>query len=236
MLTRANAAAEVMEHLVTHEAHGYSQPNRLGDGTTETLTLSDGEQVTFHGGDYDCSEAVRACYAAVGVLPKDSYMWTGNEVELLTLYGFGRVSLSDRKRGDVLLRSGHTEILLDRNTQAGFRRSETGGIDGKQGDQDGYESASSAYDGKWESCWRYFGAELEDDTTEESEDTMTCIIRIQGESGHYYFDGIKAHPIHSPEELKTMDKAYALATGKKELPRAVWPKAEVQNLLNVTRR
>lgn len=162
MLTRADAAAEVMEHLIEHEAHGYSQPNRLGDGTTETLTLSDGETVTIHGGDYDCSEAVRACYAAVGVLPQNSYMWTGNEVDLLTKHGFERVSLSGRKRGDVLLRSGHTEILLSRDTQAGFRRSETLNITGKKGDQDGYESTSSVYDGKWDSCWRYMGPEREE--------------------------------------------------------------------------
>lgn len=31
--------AQVMEHLIDHSAHGYSQPNRDGDGTIETITI-----------------------------------------------------------------------------------------------------------------------------------------------------------------------------------------------------
>ena len=69
-LTYNARAAEIMLHLVTHAAHGYSQPARAGDGTIETLTLSDGTVTTVHGGDYDCSEAVRMCYVAAGVLPR----------------------------------------------------------------------------------------------------------------------------------------------------------------------
>ena len=33
------AAAQVMEHVINHSAHGYSQPNRAGDGTIEEITL-----------------------------------------------------------------------------------------------------------------------------------------------------------------------------------------------------
>lgn len=160
MLTRGEAAAEVAYHIISHSAHGYSQPHRAGDGSIETLTLSDGEKVRIHGGDYDCSEMVRMCYAAVGVLPWDynaSYMWTGNEEEMLTSHGFEVVSVSSsRKTGDVLFRNGHTEIYLGNNLQGGARIAETGGIDGKVGDQTGGEVTFSTYKASnWSKVFRY---------------------------------------------------------------------------------
>ena len=40
------AAALVCEHIIEHSAHGYSQPNRKGDGTIEAITISwDGKAV-----------------------------------------------------------------------------------------------------------------------------------------------------------------------------------------------
>ena len=65
--------------------------------------------VYIHGGDYDCSELVRMCYRAVGVLPHGSYMWTGNEHDLLMAHGFAVRSLNSPQMGDVLWREGHTE-------------------------------------------------------------------------------------------------------------------------------
>ena len=49
-ITQREAFAQVMEHLCTHNGgagHGYSQYNRMGDGTTETIGLSDGTTVTI---------------------------------------------------------------------------------------------------------------------------------------------------------------------------------------------
>jgi len=116
-------------------------------------------KVTIHGGDYDCSEMVRMCYAAVGVLPRSSYMWTGNELELLGQYGFKQRSLSSPATGDVLWRAGHTEIYLGNGMQGGARGSETGGITGRQGDQTGSEVTRSAYRAKdWTVLLRYEGA------------------------------------------------------------------------------
>lgn len=163
MLTYNQRAAEIMYHLVTHSAHGYSQPNRAGDGTIETLTLSDGTVTTVHGGDYDCSEAVRMCYVAAGVLPRGCYMWTGNEASLLTSNGFKKITPSNLQAGDVLLKSGHTEMVLSINGklyQAGFRRSEHHSVTGTKGDQDGYESAYSALStSSWTSAYRYVGSQ-----------------------------------------------------------------------------
>lgn len=162
-LTYNARAAEIMMHLVTHSAHGYSQPHRAGDGTIETLTLSDGTVTTVHGGDYDCSEAVRMCYVAAGVLPRGCYMWTGNEAALLKAHGFASVGLGDLRVGDVLLRSGHTEMVVNvggKLMQAGFRISERGTIDGRKGDQTGYESAYSALaPSKWSWAYRYVGGQ-----------------------------------------------------------------------------
>ena len=69
-ITQREAFAQVMEHLVSHDGgggHGYSQANRMGDGTTETICLSDGTTVTIAGGDRDCSSAVVTALRAVGV-------------------------------------------------------------------------------------------------------------------------------------------------------------------------
>ena len=114
--------------------------------------------VYIHGGDYDCSELVRMCYRAVDVLPYGSYCWTGNEVSLLKSHGFKERSLSSPQMGDVLWRSGHTEIYLGDGMEGGARVSETGGINGRKGDQTGKEITRSAYDrGHWSKLLRYEG-------------------------------------------------------------------------------
>ena len=123
-------------------------------------------KVRVHGGDYDCSESVRMCYAAAGVLPWgywDSYMWTGNERSMLTSHGFAEINVSSTakmRRGDVLLKSGHTEMYLGDGLQAGARGNEWGGISGgEQGDQSGGEIAKSAYrQGQWSTAFRYVGS------------------------------------------------------------------------------
>ncbi len=165
LLSRAQMAAEVMFHLVTHEAHGYSQLAREGDGTWEDITLSDGTVVTIRGGDKDCSEAVRLCYEAAGVLGGywESYLYTAIEDEVLTNAGFVTVPLDDAQVGDVLWKLGHTELVIEVDgelQQAGFRRSETGGKHGEVGDQDGLESTYSSYNPwEWTTCYRYAGPE-----------------------------------------------------------------------------
>lgn len=163
MLTYNERAAEVMLHLVNHNAHGYSQPHRAGNGTSEKVRLSDNTVVYVHGGDYDCSEAVRMCYAAVGVLSRNSYMWTGNEHAMLTTNGFVQVALSNLRVGDVLWRSGHTEMVVmvnGRLQQAGFRISEHGTINGTTGDQTGNEATYSALNpARWTRAYRYVGAQ-----------------------------------------------------------------------------
>ena len=99
------------------------------------------------------------CYRAVDVLPYGSYCWTGNEIELLTSHGFVQRSLYSPQVGDVLWRAGHTEIYLGDGMQGGARHGDyAGGLDGRQGDQDGTEVTRSAYRASdWSRLLRYEG-------------------------------------------------------------------------------
>lgn len=161
-LSYPKAASEIMMHLVNHNAHGYSQPNRDGDGTVETIHLSDGTKAKVHGGDYDCSKAVIECYQTLGV-DCGGATYTGNMLEGMVLVSknFSYVQLRDATDGDILLRSGHTEMLVVRDGkryQAGFRGSEYGTITGVKGDQTGREATYSEYNpSRWTWCLRYKG-------------------------------------------------------------------------------
>lgn len=153
-LSYAMAAAEIMDHFVDHDAHGYSQPNRDGVGY-ESLELSDRTVVEFNGGDRDCSRLIQTCYVVIGVLPRGIHMWTGNERETLLANGFVKVSLDDLQRGDILWRDGHTEMYMGDGIEAGARRSEYHSVDGKTGDQDGGEIDRSRFvKSHWTSAYR----------------------------------------------------------------------------------
>lgn len=163
MLTAPEAAAEVMRHLCAHDAHGYSQPARLGDGTEEVITLSDGYRAHLPGGDKDCSEAVRVCYAAVSILPYKGFMWTGNEAEVLAWNGFKEYPYlgTTLQVGDVLWKKGHTEIYMGQGMQGGFRGDENGGLGqgAEQGDQTGHEASIAPLREYWTRVYRYEGGE-----------------------------------------------------------------------------
>lgn len=151
MSTTAERAAQVMEHLCSHSAHGYSQPNRAGVGTGggrgETITLSDGSKVQISIGDRDCSSAAIECYAALGV-DCGGATYTGNMRRCMT--GTGNfvwiTDLSQRKRGDILLNEAHhTAVYLGGGRLGQFSISERGTTHGARGDQTGYESNIKAY-------------------------------------------------------------------------------------------
>ena len=154
--------AQVAKHYAEHNAHGYSQYNREGDGTEETITLSDGTKVVLHGGDIDCSEMVRICVncALSGNYAKPiTFLWTGNEDEELRAHGFRRIAFakSKVKRGDILLRSGHTGVAMGDGKQAEASHDENYGLGGKKGDQTGTEVAVNALSSNWTYIYRYEG-------------------------------------------------------------------------------
>lgn len=119
--------------------------------------------VTIKGRDRDCSSAVLTCLVAVGLVPAGTYMWTGNERSILKECGYVQVNLNHLQRGDILWKTGHTEMYLGDGMQGGARIDEAGGKHGyTKGDQTGNEIGRSAFDQsywKWESAWRYFGSE-----------------------------------------------------------------------------
>lgn len=164
MATTAERAAQVMEHLCSHSAHGYSQPNRAGVGTGggrgETITLSDGSKVQISIGDRDCSSAAIECYAALGV-DCGGATYTGNMRRCMT--GTGNFTwiadLSQRQRGDILLNETHHAAVFLGNGKLGqFSISETGGVTGRRGDQTGYESnIKGYYNYPWNGILRYTG-------------------------------------------------------------------------------
>jgi hypothetical protein len=191
-LTYALGAAEVMDHFVDHdEAHGYSQYNRDGTAEVETITLSDNTDVSFQSGDRDCSRLVQTCYVVMGALPRGMHMWTGNEREILLENGFIEVPLDSVQRGDVLWRAGHTELYMGAGIEAGARRSETGGIDGQTGDQDGGEITRSTYiKSHWTSAYRCTktrpGA---DEPREGASETMRPVfVKFDGDSTEHIFN------------------------------------------------
>lgn len=145
MLTIPERIAQVAEHIASHDSHGYSQNNRAGDGTTESVTLSDGSKVVIHGGDYDCSEMVRVCVNCAlsnNYRAPIAYLWTGNEHAELTAQGFVRMAYDPTavRRGDILWVKGHTGVALGNGKQADAHGDESGGITGpRRGDQTGHE-------------------------------------------------------------------------------------------------
>lgn len=156
-ITQREAFAQVMEHLVTHDGgsgHGYSQFNRMGDGTTETIRLSDGTTVTIAGGDRDCSSAVITALRAVGI---DTFgaTYTGNMREQLLktgLFGWRKMGVKSAQRGDIYLNEKcHTAVCISPygskrgDLLAQFSISEKGTIMGAKGDQTARESNIKAY-------------------------------------------------------------------------------------------
>lgn len=157
--------AQVMEHLCRHDGnngHGYSKLKRWGDGTTETITLSDGSKVIIANGDRDCSSGIISALAAIGI-DVHGASYTGNMKSCLLKTGlFAWYPMSQNhpaKRGDIYLNeTHHTAMCTSDNPDqlCQFSISEIGKVYGKQGDQNGRESNfRSYYNYPWNGrlCW-----------------------------------------------------------------------------------
>lgn len=138
--------AQIAEAIAADDSMGYSQPNRNGDGTLKTLTLRPASGVTYrvkvHGGDYDCSSMVTQACVALGILKSGTWMYTGNQDEILRANGFRRMAYSagSVRRGDILWVKGHTGFAVGSGRQADAHGDERGGITGpRKGDQTGSE-------------------------------------------------------------------------------------------------
>lgn len=189
-ITQREAFAQVMEHLVSHDGgggHGYSQANRMGDGTTETICLSDGTTVTIAGGDRDCSSAVVTALRAVGVNTFGA-SYTGNMREQLLktgLFGWRKMGVKSAQRGDIYLNEKcHTAVCVSPygsargDLLAQFSISEKGTVTGTKGDQTGRESNIKAYySNPWDGTlyWLGDGKTLNGSNTEVADNTVPSL-------------------------------------------------------------
>lgn len=155
----SSGAAEIIaataEAIADDDSHGYSQPARLGNGSTQTISVG-GKSVTVHGGDYDCSSLASQCAIAAGLITEDQIFWTGSEDEVLTGAGFTRMDFSTGavQRGDILWHAGHTGIATGNGMQADAHGDEKGGYGegAAEGDQTQYEISRTEL---WGDYWTY---------------------------------------------------------------------------------
>ena len=150
-MLRKEVAVELMRHLVTHDWHGYSQISRKGDGEGVCEVIVGGRAYHVEQGDRDCSWAVIDAYLSAGI-DCGGASYTGNMRSCMTASGnFRWHPMSSgyiAKPGDLYLKEGrHTAMCLTATPDMlmEFSISETGGIDGAEGDQTGRESLIRPY-------------------------------------------------------------------------------------------
>lgn len=168
-ISRANVAAQIMEHLCNCPEHGYSQPGRHGT-SGHCSVKTDAGTIKVTKGDRDCSSAVCEAWelalagtAYDGLITR--YNWTGGMRE--TFVGSGLFSWKpmsfNASRGDIYLdEENHTAMCVQNDGSADllgeFSISETGGIDGAPGDQTGRGSwIHDYYSGHWDGILHYNG-------------------------------------------------------------------------------
>lgn len=150
-------AVQLMEHLCNHDWHGYSQVSRYGDGEGTCPVTIGGKTYYLEQGDRDCSSAIITAFEAAGI-DCGGATYTGNMRSCMVGTGnFRWHFMSDgyiAQRGDVYLNeSNHTAMCISAvpDMLAEFSISETGGIDGAEGDQTGRESyIHDYYDYPWD--------------------------------------------------------------------------------------
>lgn len=122
------------------DSHGYSQVDRWGL-------------------DYDCAslmyESAHHAGYDIGRGP-DSVRYTGTMIDHFSAAGFSILpyNQSALKRGDILLKDGHTEMYIGEGMTVGAHVAETGGIHGQTGDQTGNEISVAPNPGGWHTIIR----------------------------------------------------------------------------------
>jgi hypothetical protein len=143
---------------------GYSQGRRwsfVADRNARPLLLQRNRAA-------DCSSAAGAAAVLAGY-PVDlsGTFYTGNQRQRLVAAGaqdllFSRASA---QVGDILWRDGHTEVVTAPGVQTGARIDENGNITGgRDGDQTGWEFASSPLSNNWTRILRFHPTNTNTDT------------------------------------------------------------------------
>jgi len=210
MVSRANVAAQIMEHLCTCPEHGYSQPGRTGtSGYCSVKT--DAGNIQVKKGDRDCSSASSDAWGKAlegtpyaGKIPITSTHYMKDIFLASGLFEWKPMSFIAH-RGDLYLKIGsHVAMCTSPNPDmlAEFSISETGGIDGQPGDQTGRESRiRSYYDYPWDGILHYNGKA---DTAEDK----SRVVQLYAPNGT---DAQKWKPIHNSDgTISLQNKACGL--------------------------
>lgn len=153
MATAIDKAVAWAVAIANDDSHGYDQGERWGP-------------------DYDCSSLVIQAYENAGVPVKTNGASTTRDMcRVFLKTGFADVTSQVNlktgdglRKGDVLWRTGHTEMMCSATQRVGAHSSETGGKFGVAGDQTGKEIDIRNYGGTWTRVLRYPGGS--DETTQ----------------------------------------------------------------------
>ena len=161
MATKIDKAVAWAVAIANDDSHGYDQGDRWGP-------------------DYDCSSLVIQAYEQAGVPVKAAgASYTGNMCSAFIKAGFADVTKqitlktgAGLKKGDVLWRTGHTEMMISATQRVGAHSSETGGKYGAEGDQTGKEIDIRSYGGTWTRVLRLPGGSTEEGLPPISKDDI----------------------------------------------------------------
>ena len=235
MTSCAKTAVEVMRHLCEHDSHGYSQYSRWGDGGTEEITAN-GLKFKIATGDRDCSSAVITAWkcALIGTAYEgrlDGATYTGNMRSVFVNSGLFEVwdtNSTYAQAGDVYLNDAcHTAMCIspEPDLLGEFSISETGGIDGAEGDQTGWESHITGYysypwnctlhyNGKADSTFRNQQTKkVEEHFLMAQQNEFLYIVEPDNCGKLFLVDGTRINHIPNPEALKYLQQEYRAVTG-----------------------
>ncbi len=231
-MLKKQIAVELMKHLVTHDWHGYSQVSRWGDGEGTCDIDIGGKVYKLEQGDRDCSSGVISAYEAAGISCGGA-TYTGNMRSCMCATGnFKWHPMSSgyiAQPGDIYLNEAcHTAMCLTvvPDMLMEFAISETGGIDGAEGDQTDHEShIRTYYDYPWDGILECINREAVRTDTASNTPTSAgnspantiagltggatrAILVVTGQEEQYYLDGHTIRPIGTIAELEAIKNLY----------------------------
>ncbi|RSX53926.1 peptidoglycan hydrolase [Bifidobacterium goeldii] len=173
------------------------------------------------GGECDCSSLVIWVLREAG-FDTGNASYTGNLSANLIARGWKRLPNNGNPQpGDILLNDvHHVAVYLGGGLLAQASIDERGrAYGGQAGDQTGYETnVRSYYNYPWNCYLRYTGTTTDtNDTQEDTDMSMACIIQPNDESRLIYFDGTKCHNLTHPDQVTAL-QTVAQQTMGKQLP------------------
>ncbi len=178
--SRIEAAVQTAVSIANDDSHGYSQPSRQGP-------------------DYDCSSLVYYAFSSAGFDLSPKWFSTRTMGQALINAGFTELTSLDLSnsnqliRGDILWKSGHTEIYIGGNKRVGAHQDR--GCP-QTGDQPGNEISGETYTASqsWTKVYRYAERPYYPDYPGEDKNiswVQRVLIDLGYDLGSYGVDGSK---------------------------------------------